>query len=357
MSYETSLAYAPSNIAFIKYMGKADQANNIPSNPSLSFTLNDLCSYVEVRKVKNMKTGVSFVKELPNINVINNAAQLYRPQLSNVEIKRFTHHIDKVKEKSLDVLESFHLGHESEGFLEIRSANTFPLGAGIASSASSFAALTLSLVYTFCSNKEKFLKVYENDLNFRNLIAQISRLGSGSSCRSFFGPWVKWVGEDVFPVKHDFPNLAHFVLLVNKDPKKVSSSQAHQLVKTSPFYQTRLLNMPEKLKQIEDYLKAGDIKNVSAVAWAEFMEMHSLFHTSNQSFSYWKPETLEVLSWIHPSVGVDQSSPIVTMDAGANIHFFIRNEMKELFKEKLQRQFNRFEILEDSTGLGAKIIC
>ena len=154
-------ASAPSNLALIKYMGKKPVAvgQNRSLNSSLSFTLNHFMTKVEIEEASS--DGWSPLEK----------KDVFYTHLPLPAQKRFLDFFQQLKEY-----------FSIPGCYRIRSGNNFPLSAGAASSASSFAALTQA-TYKLAQEKtelQKKLSVEE--------LAQISRSGSGSSCRSFFFP-------------------------------------------------------------------------------------------------------------------------------------------------------------------------
>ena len=209
-----TLAKAPSNIALIKYMGKKDSEKNLPSNGSLSMTLESLCSYVEVKRVEQGQGEVIWTGESP-------LEDFRCPVLDEKAILRVKNHVQKVFAEVPSDLDF------KEFDWEIRSANTFPSGAGIASSASSFAALTLAVSAHLDSNCET--------------VSSLSREGSGSSCRSFEGPFVKWEDETISKVESKMDPASDLVMIVSSKQKKVSSSEAHKRVVASPLWEGQKL--------------------------------------------------------------------------------------------------------------------
>lgn len=296
------LAHAPANIAVIKYMGKNDQATNIPSNPSLSFTLNQLKSSVSL-ELHSGKHDFWEPLEIPGIDHF---------ALSQEGQQRFLKHLDFLKR---------HFSYT--GGFTVRSNNNFPLSTGLASSASSFAALTQCTV-------EALSELTQQALPPVATIAGLSRQGSGSSCRSFFSPWALWENDTVREIDLPYPDLIHEVILVNHEIKAVSSSKAHELVKTSPQYVTR----PERAKQnLKELLAAFEAKNWSSayqICWREFQDMHALFSSCAQPFSYITERSLQVLDQLQDAWQKNQDGPIITMDAGPNIHLLYRSDQKEL---------------------------
>ena len=359
MSNRRVSVMAPSNIALVKYMGKLDAEINLPANASFSLTLNDLCTYVEISSSSTSETGASGVKwvsEVPEKAKGNPEAK--PPTLSESGIARMTRHFERVRNLLPEVFTPYGLTVADPRAIEIRTANTFPSDSGIASSASSFAAVTLGTALLFANDSKKFMKLWESDLEFRRGLAMISRQGSGSSCRSFEGPWVMWGKEkagSVFDgVKNPMPEMSDLVVLIGSAPKEVSSSQAHLLEKTSPLWHGRIERTTNRLSSGVQALKAGDLAKISKMAWDEMWEMHSMFHTCENPFTYFEPGTVEVLKWLSPQR--EAAKLIVTMDAGANVHVLIPTAEALALKAKLEKAFPKFKILLDTQGAGPKVL-
>ncbi|HAG92105.1 MAG TPA: diphosphomevalonate decarboxylase, partial [Bdellovibrionales bacterium] len=139
--------------------------------------------------------------------------------------------------------------------LHISSGNNFPSDCGLASSASSFAALTKGVYeYARSQNLTKERTLEE--------LSQISQRGSGSSCRSFFSPFALWESEGARPVDLGMPGLLHAALIFENQKKEVSSSKAHVQVLTSDLFQGRVERAEKRLEnlilafQTEDWSKA-----------------------------------------------------------------------------------------------------
>ena len=235
----------------------------------------------------------------------------------------------------------------------LRTANTFPSSSGIASSASSFAAVTLVAAASLALDKRRFNQVFCTHVEFRRQLAQLSRQGSGSSCRSFEGPWVTWDKRVAHKVDlPGIPPLAHFVIVVQAAPKKVSSSAAHHLVLKSPLWQGRAKRVRNRLQDFYSAAAASDLSALAHLVWCEFWEMHSLFHTSQPPFSYWEPDTLKGLAWFSKKLQ-DPDPPIVTLDAGPNLHVLVVHSKRAFWKEQLTNQFQNSILLEDEASSGA----
>ncbi len=361
-------ARAPSNIALIKYMGKKDSSSNIPENSSISMTLSSLCTLAEMtvsRSVAASKAGKSSLVWIPEPprhvpSELSSQYPILVPTLNDRGVQRAVQHFEQVQRAVLEIFPHFGLGVLQDLFqgaeFTLRTANTFPAASGIASSASSFAAMTLVTAAAFASDLVAFEKAWVNDLVLRRAFARISRQGSGSSCRSFEGPWVHWENEDATVMKvGPIPKMAHFVVLIQTDPKKVSSSDAHTLVRASPLWENRVERVESRIRMMMSALGSVQLQSVARIAWAEAWEMHSLFHTCTEPFTYWEPGTLEGLKWLAPMI-YEHSPPIVTLDAGPNIHIIVEKSAREFWRNRLREHFLDTVILEDEEGEGASIL-
>ncbi len=304
---------AYSNIALIKYMGKTDSHRNEASNPSLSYTL------------PHLKTVVAII-DPPGAEMTEDGwSPLIEPGLLPIGLsekgrEKFLKHVGRLK----DIWNYKH-------HILVESANNFPADCGIASSASSFAALTKAMAL--------YLGRKETDLE----LARLSRLGSGSSCRSFFSPWCLWNGDNIESVDLPYRNLHHLVIIVDAGKKSVSSSEAHLKVASSPLFEGRTKRVNERMEKLLSALSRQDWAQAFMVTWDEFEDMHQLFETSAEPFSYRTEASKKVLEDCKKVWSYKKDGPLVTMDAGPNVHLLFRGDqasmydkMKSYFSEKHQ---------------------
>lgn len=351
---------APSNIALIKYMGKKDSASNLPENGSISMTLEELCTYAEIQVDLRDEDGAgAWVDEAP----ADAPRGVRAPGLGAAGIEKILSHLGRVRGASPDLLATFGLEPSpfasGRGGFTLRSANTFPQASGIASSASSFAAVTLAMAWACAASPSDFREVYMENVEFRRALAGISRRGSGSSCRSFEGPWVGWDGDRTLALEANLPELRHLVLVVSERAKRVSSSQAHLRIKSSPLWKGRVERAETRKATLTEALRAGDLRAVARLAWSETWEMHGLFHTAEPPFTYWEPATVELLQWFSGIMEDDVEGgdlPIVTLDAGPNPHLICPASRVEGWKARIGEKFGGIRILEDRPGAGARLI-
>lgn len=295
-------AQAPANIALIKYMGKKDEKNNIPDNASLSYTLNRLISSVML-ETHQIKKDIWEPLDMPGGLLFN---------LPEAAQQRFLQH--------LSFLKSY---FKYTGYFIVRSSNNFPHSSGLASSASSFAALTKCAMQALPELSHQPIPPLEEQV-------RLSRLGSGSSCRSFFSPWVLWDGEKVEPINLPYTQLIHQVAIISHGEKLVPSTNAHRLVKTSPLYKTREKRARDNLKSLLEAFNTMDWAAAYTIIWKEFHDMHKLFETCSEPFSYMTSQTKELLNILQDFWQRHGDGPLVTMDAGPNVHLLYRADQAEL---------------------------
>lgn len=302
-------ATAPSNIALIKYMGKVSSQQNQPVNSSLSYTLEHLRTAVVIEKVS---------EGFDQWDSLADPEFPFQVELSEAGRQRFLSHFKHLKEV-----------WGIPGFYRVCSANNFPSDCGLASSASSFAALTLATAELAERTGDLATGERGKSIDLQTL-SQLSRKGSGSSCRSFFSPWAVWTQEGAQALDLPYRSLIHQAVVVESGKKSVSSSEAHQRVVSSDLFLGRSERAERRLDLL---LKAMQLQNWTQcfeICWAEFWDMHCLFETSKPSFGYMKPESLAVLEIIRNEWEKSKDGPLVTMDAGANVHLLYRPEQKEL---------------------------
>src|SRR3989339_643943 len=202
-------AIAPSNIAFIKYWGKKDEELKLPENGSISMNLSNLLTTTTV------EFSPEFKEDLVIINGKSNSKQSSRVLEQLNLIRKKVNMFQKAK---------------------VVSVNNFPDGTGLSSSASGFAALTLA------ATKASGLNLNEKELSI------LARQGSGSACRSIPDGFVEWIGEgakSIYPPEHW--KICDVVAIVSTDKKETSSTDGQKFASSSPFFQTRLKNINEKI--------------------------------------------------------------------------------------------------------------
>lgn len=305
---------APSNIALVKYWGK--KGNQIPANPSISFTLKNCKTITAIsfeKKENNHEFSFDFYFE-------NKPKESFKPKLQT-----FFERIEK------------YCPYLKDYQITIHSENTFPHSSGIASSASGMAAMAMNIMAL-----EKELNPTITESYFNKKASFLARLGSGSACRSIDGEIVVW-GEhqdfsessDLYGVSFDkeiHPNFKNFqdtILLVDKGEKQVSSTVGHNLMHNHPFANERFEQAHRNLSKLNTILQNGDIDNFIQLVESEALTLHAMMMTSLPYFILMKPNTLKIINKIW-SYRTEMQIPVCfTLDAGANVHVLYPEKDKE----------------------------
>lgn len=305
-------AQAPANIAFIKYWGKKDAARKIPYNPSISMNLSGCTTTTTVEFSTNFSSDT--VSE-------------------GFNTKRVTSHIDRLR-----------LIAGVSDKARVVTKNNFPSSAGIASSASGFAALTVSVAAALG------LQLSEKELT------ALSRLGSGSACRSIPDGFVKWEGEfahSLYPA--DYWDLRDIVVIVEKTIKKISSSVGHEVVETSPFFNKRLEDLPKRIQKIEVAFQEKNFQMLGEVIEEDCRDMHHVMQTQVPPLMYWNDATRRIMeavvSWRKLGLSV-----YFTIDAGPNVHVICEGKDEARVLEALKNINGIEEIILNKPSKGAQII-
>ncbi|GEL10827.1 diphosphomevalonate decarboxylase [Flavobacterium glycines] len=332
----------PSNIALVKYWGKKD--NQIPANPSVSFTLNNCKTITKLSFDKKQNTGnFSF-----DLLFEGKPKEDFKPK-----IQKFFERI----EIYLPFLKEYHFTIDTE--------NTFPHSSGIASSASGMAALAMNLM-----SLEKALNPVMSEDYFYQKASLLARLGSGSACRSVKGQMVVWGNQtnikgssDLFGVEfpyavhENFKNYQDTILLVDKGEKQVSSTVGHDLMHNHPFAERRFAQAHENLDELISIFENGNLEEFIKIVESEALTLHAMMMTSMPYYILMKPNTLEIINTIWKFRNETQIPVCFTLDAGANVHVLYPNKDKEkilqFIKDELVDFCQNGQYLCDEIGNGA----
>lgn len=331
---------SPSNIALIKYWGK--HGKQLPNNPSLSMTLRNSFTETEVDfKVKKEKgLDIEFVFE-------GKPALDFEQRLVNF-LSQQSNKYPFLKQISLI----------------IKSSNTFPHSSGIASSASAFSALALCMLsIELISGKKRTHNAFFQEASF------LSRLGSGSACRSIYGGFVVWgkmheypaysddfavqVQTDIHPIFSDYQDA---ILLVSEEKKKVGSTAGHALMEGHPYAEARYKQAKENCLEMHQVLKTGDLEHFVKIVENEALSLHGLMLSSNPGYLLIKPNTIEIIDHVR-SFRLETKIPLsFTLDAGPNVHLLYpaqyKNEVKRLINDELLLFCTGKKWIDDSIGNG-----
>lgn len=336
---------APSNIALVKYWGK--KGRQLPQNPSLSLTLSQSRTFTSL-----YFQGRSYLKELPNIEF-----EFFEEVSSSFSDKTMSF-LKDLTSNELPYLKYFDL--------KIASRNNFPHSSGIASSASSMAALAMGLRELHLSLFPE-LKTYE--LYEGQIASYLSRLGSGSACRSIQGPFCQWgledsgTGNDTYAVKltdihEEFDDVRDSILIIDSKKKSVSSTTGHSLMNDHPYSLKRYNRARTHLTELKRGLASGDWDRFIEIVEAEALELHALMMCSQPSYILMSPNTLRAIELIREFRGRTKLRLCFTLDAGANVHLLYAGQDEKAVGEFIKAQLISLcedgWVIHDTAGTGAR---
>ena len=306
-------AFAPVNVALIKYWGKRDEKLRLPVNSSLSVNLTKMGTVTTVAWVKGLKQDEADERMIKHLDRIRGLAKI------NFKAKVVTQ-------------------------------NNFPVAAGLSSSASGFAALTLA------ATAAAGLKMSEKELS------RLARLGSGSACRSIPNGWVEWVkGKDdftsyaktIFPTRHW--DLRILVVILSQQEKKVSSTDGQELAKTSAFFKERVKGIDQKIIKIKQAIKEKNFREIGVIMEEDCLNMHAVMLTSQPSLIYWLPETVRVIQAIREwrEQGLES---YFTINTGQNVFVFCEPNNEDQLVDKLSHLRGVIGVRREKVGLGARLL-
>ncbi len=334
---------APSNIALVKYWGK--KANQIPANPSISFTLQNCKTITTVDFVKIQRT-----KEFQfDFYFEGKPKDDFKPKIQTF--------LEKIEE---------YCPYLKDYQLVIDTQNTFPHSSGIASSASGMAALALNIM-----SLEQKLQPKMSEEYFYNKASFLARLGSGSACRSIKGNVVVWgehidfkgssnlCGVDFSSSVHQvFKNYQDTILLVDKGEKQVSSTVGHNLMHDHPYAEQRFLQAQHNLSALKTVLETGNVQQFIQIVESEALTLHAMMMTSMPYFILMKPNTLEIINKIWSFRNQTQIPVCFTLDAGANVHLLypenVAVKVLQFIKSELVGYCQNGAYICDEIGFGGK---
>jgi diphosphomevalonate decarboxylase len=324
MTSQSAIALAHPNIAFIKYWGNRDERLRLPANGSISMNLAGL----------ETRTRVAFDDALAQdeLNLNGNPA-------AGAGLERISAFLDEVRRMA---------GISSRA--KVDSENNFPTGAGIASSASAFAALALA------GTCAAGLQLDEAGFS------RLARRGSGSACRSVPGGFVEWqAGEgdaDSYAVSIAPPShweLADCLAVVDTGHKTTGSTQGHALAGSSPLQAARVADAPRRLEICREAILKHDFPAFAEIVELDSNLMHGVMMTSRPPLFYWLEATLTVLRAVSESRSKGLPA-CATIDAGPNVHVLCEAGESSRVAELLRGLPGVREVLTAGVGGPAELI-
>jgi diphosphomevalonate decarboxylase len=303
----TARARAGTNIALVKYWGKRDADLNLPATGSLSLTLAELGTTTEVRFLTERAAG-----DAANAANAANDRVLVDGRLAEAGFsRRVSRFLDLVRAQA-----------GLRATAEVSTVNSVPTAAGLASSASGFAALALA------ASRAAGLQLSPAQLS------ALARQGSGSAARSIFGGFVEMAagerpdGSDA--VAHPLPQAADWplrlvVAVTATGPKAIGSTAAmERTAASSPYYPAWLASVPGDLAEARAALAARDLPRLGAVVERSALRMHASAMAAEPPILYWSPVTLAVMQALLRARQDSALQAYFTMDAGPHVKVLCR---------------------------------
>ena len=331
---ERATCIATPNIAVIKYWGMRDEKLVLPTNSSLSFTMDET-----LRTETTVASSVKFKKDEAWIN----GSKLHPAEMGRINsVLVAARKLSKQEERKFGA--------------RIVSKNNFPAASGLASSASGIAALACATC-----------KILLPDAS-PETVSKIARLGSGSASRSVFGGFVEWRmgdkadGSDSFakklePASH-WKALRNVIAIVETEKKKVPSNEGMQkTVRTSKLFQKRLTYLPGAIRAMKKAVRTKDYPVFAETLMAESDNMHSCMLDTKPPLAYLNAHSKEIIHEVR-RLNSTASDPLTayTFDAGPNAHLYTLEKNVKAVREMLAQVDGIKEVRVCKVGNGPRFI-
>lgn len=318
---------ANANVALAKYWGKRDEELNLPCSGSIAITLAGLTTTARVR----------FDQTLDGDRILMDGHEV-APRVTE-RICRFLTLARQRAQRSTRA--------------EVRLKSTFPVAAGLASSASIFAALTVAAA------RGLGLSLTPPELS------ALARRGSGSASRSIHGGFTEWHpghcsdGADCYAVQLAPPEhwkLAVVVAITTDEPKRVGSREGMaRTVAASPFFRAWQQTHGSDLEEVRQGILDRDLGLLGRAAEHNCLKMHAAAMVSQPPLLYWNPTTLAV---IHRVIHLREQGveAYFTIDAGPQVKVLCGSPDAPTVAEAIRRVPGVQRILLSEPGGGAEVM-
>lgn len=316
-------ARANANIALVKYWGKSNETLNIPAVPSLSMTLDGIGTTVTLQPI--MQAHELFIE--------NKAIPAHEP--AYIRLNHFLEHL--------------RLLFQFPDFFLIKTSATVPFQAGLASSASFYAALSKAIDHA--------LDLKQNDQE----LSRIARLGSASAARSIFSGFAGLEAGASHEAAHGFPlssplKLSMLICIVAAGPKPLSSREAMQITsRTSPFYKAFQESAEADFLAAKEALAQGSLPELGIKMEQSTLKMHACMWAALPSINYLKPKTLELIDAVYALRKTHGPLAFFTMDAGPHVKVLCETKNASFIEQTLLNACPSIEIRISEPGRGAEL--
>jgi diphosphomevalonate decarboxylase len=313
-------AIAQPNIALIKYWGKRDLDRNLPAVGSISITLSDL----------HTEVGIELDEQLPADSLLINGIE------DQQRLPRMSACLDRV------------IG-EKRPSARIVSRSNFPIAAGLASSASAFAAATVAAA------KAAGLPLEVEEL------ARLAGRASGSAARSLFGGFAELSNNgDTISLKslcdeHSWP-LNVVVAITETGPKHTGSTEAMEISRhTSPFYSSWLEQQDSDLAIARSAIEQRDFSALATIAEHNCLKMHSVMWASRPAMVYWTAATTRCLQTVR-ELQESGLKVFFTIDAGPQVKAVCIPDDMDAVRDALSATEGVQQIMTSGLGSAARLV-
>lgn len=320
---KSATARANANIALVKYWGKSNHDLNIPAVPSLSMTLDGLGTTVSL-------SPSAKGHEL----IIEN--RLCSPE-------------DSEWLRLADFLEQLRSLYHFPDYFSVKTSATVPYKAGLASSASFYAALSKAFHHAL-------------DLKLSNReLSTLARLGSASAARSIFAGFAGLEVGATHEEAHAFPlfcplALSMVLCIVDSGPKYLSSREAMKITSgTSVFFPAFQEHATEDFLRAKKALAEGSLPTLGALMEQSTLKMHASMWVAKPSINYLKPKTLELIEAIYALRKSHGPLAFFTMDAGPHVKVLCEKKDASFIATSLKNQCPSIDMCISEPGPGAQL--
>ena len=333
----TARATAHPNIALVKYWGKRNADLVLPATGSLSLTLD----------IYPTDTVVN-----PDPSLTSDIFTLNGEPVPGTPTKRVSAFLDLVRKRSVEQGSGQEKPELPHMYARVNSINSVPTGAGLASSASGFAALATAAS-----------KAYGLPGDPRSL-SRLARRGSGSATRSILGNLVIWhpgEGDDnnadltSYAESVPGPDLAMVICVVSGAQKAVSSRVAMaDTIRTSPFFDGWVSSTQRDLVDMKHALAVGDYTRVGEITESNALRMHAAINGNRPPVRYLAPTSVAIFDAI-AQLRNDGLEVYGTADAGPNVVALCQAKDLDATHAALHERFPDLELIPARAGSGAHL--
>lgn len=318
-------AQAHSNIALVKYWGKKDEGLRLPRNSSVAIALDEAYTL----------TTVEFDEKYESDEV-----ELIGEGFEEDEKEKVKKHLDRVRKLA---------GITTKA--KVVSQNNFPKSAGMASSASGFAALSMAAAGS------AGLHLSEREMSV------LARNGSGSASRSIPGGVSVWytaeTNEESYAERIDFPDDWKIkVLLVMADDtsaKKVSTTDGMAMAPSSPYFASAVKEAELNIERLKDAMQQGNWRAFGKVIEDECYRLHTICMTQTPNILYWRGVTIEVFQALY-RLREQGLEAFFTVDAGPHVHIIAKDQDVDKIKLELAKLQGIKKVIECGVGPAAQLV-